>query len=122
MKKFDIGYNPKYIELYRIYAVTRAMFDDGFEADEVLEILVDDWEESETDGVLFVKYWLRKHGRDDTIKFNDSHAANLLRAGILEHWLEESAKETPADDENESSTGALDDWFDQPAKEKVNDI
>ena len=97
MKKFDIGYNPKYIESYRIYAVTRSMFDSGFEADEVLEILVDDWEESETAGVLFVKYYLRKHGRDDTLKFNDSHAANLLRAGILEHWLNESAQEKDND-------------------------
>ena len=78
-------YSSQSIENSTVYDFVCAMFDDGFEASEVVEIC----EEHEVDrltAVLTVHYYCIKHKRPDSFLIEDTTAIQLIQHKSLD-WL-----------------------------------
>ena len=59
------------------YRFIDAMFRDGFEAWEVVE-LCEDWDMPRVDAVVLTQFWLQKHGEKDTFEINCTDAEHYF--------------------------------------------
>ena len=78
-------YSSTEIEESYLYSFIEAMFTDGFEAKEVIEIC-EDHEFPFTSIILTVHYYCLKHNRSDSFPINDVMASQLIQQKRLD-WL-----------------------------------